>query len=118
MSHILLPKTTKKIVDYPHKFANLSARLLMRDMLNHGAQREHIKAIIVGGSKIFDLDNNLVGLDNIGYIKAELKRLKIKIIKEDTGGSKGRIVIFDSRDFTLYLKSTGVNDFSKFTYPN
>ncbi|MFX0030241.1 MAG: chemotaxis protein CheD [Candidatus Hermodarchaeota archaeon] len=118
MSHILLPKTKKKKINYPHKYANLSAKLLMQDLINHGAKKEHLKAIIVGGSKIFDLDNNLVGLDNIGYIKEELKRLKIEIIKEDTGGSKGRIVIFDSRDFTLYLKSTGVSDFSKFNYPN
>lgn len=115
MSHILLPKTTKKIIKYPHKFANLSAKLLMQELINHGAERDKIKAIIVGGSRIFDLDDNIMGLDNIGSIKEELNKLKIEIIKEDTGGSKGRIVIFDSKDFSLYFKSTGQNDFNKFT---
>lgn len=116
MSHILLPKATKKVINYPHKYANLSARLLMQELIDSGAEYEQIKAIIVGGSKIFDLDNNLVGIDNIEYIKEELKKLKIEIIKEETGGSKGRIVIFDSKDCTLYLKSTGLEDFSKFIY--
>jgi chemotaxis protein CheD len=116
MSHILLPRTTKTTVTYPHKYANLSATLLVQELINQGATREHIKAIIVGGSRIFNLDNNVMGFDNIGTIKEELKNLKIEIIKEDTGGSKGRIVIFDSKDFTLYIKSSGENDYQKFTY--
>lgn len=115
MSHVLLPKTTKKIIKYPHKFANLSVKLLMQELINHGAERDNIKAIIVGGSRIFDLNDNIMGFDNIGSIKEELNKLKIEIIKEDTGGSKGRIVIFDSKDFSLYFKSTSQNDFNKFT---
>ena len=88
----------------------------MQELINHGARREHIKAIIVGGSRIFNLDDNIMGFDNIGTIKEELKKLKIEIIKEDTGGPKGRIVVFDSKDFTLYIKSSGENDYQKFTY--
>ena len=115
MSHILLPKTSKKIIKYPHKYGNLSARLLMQELINHGAERDNIKAIIVGGSRIFNFNYNIMGLDNIESIKEELNKLKIEIIKEDTGGTKGRIVIFDSKDFSLYFKSTGQNDFNKFT---
>ena len=118
MSHILLPRTTNKIITYPHKYANLSAKLLVKELINHGAEREHIKAIVVGGSRIFNLDNNNMGFDNIGTTKEELRKLKIEIIKQDTGGSKGRIVIFDSKDFTLYIKTTGKNDYKKFTYKN
>jgi chemotaxis protein CheD len=87
----------------------------MEELINHGAKRDDIKAIIIGGSRIFDLDDNIMGFDNIGSIKKELKKLGIEIIKEDIGGSKGRIVIFDSKDFTLYFKSTGQNEFNKFT---
>ncbi|MFW9876608.1 MAG: chemotaxis protein CheD [Candidatus Thorarchaeota archaeon] len=114
MSHILLPKTTKKIIQYPHKYANLSAKLLMRDLICLGAERKHIKAIIIGGSKIFDLDDNLMGFDNVSSIKEELNKINIEIIKDDTGGSKGRIVIFDSKDFSLYVKSTGESNFNVF----
>ncbi|MFX1376245.1 MAG: hypothetical protein ACFFA0_10555 [Promethearchaeota archaeon] len=116
MSHVLLPKSTKKKIIYPHKYANLSAKLLMQELINHGAEREHIKAIIAGGSKIFDLKNNVMGFDNIRSITEELNKLNIEIIKEDVGGDKGRIIIFDSKDFTFYSKFTRENDFKKFNY--
>ena len=116
MSHILLPKSTKKKITYPHKYANLSAKLLMQEIINHGAKREHIKAIITGGSQIFNLKNNIMGFDNIRSITEELNKLNIEIIKEDVGGDKGRIIIFDSKDLTFYSKSTGENDFKKFNY--
>lgn len=116
MSHILLPRTTKKNITYPHKYANLSVKLLMKELINHGAERDHIKAIVIGGSRIFDLDNNMMGSDNIGTTKEELKNLNIEIVNEDTGGSKGRIVLFDSEDFTLCIKSSGENEYKKFTY--
>ncbi len=114
MSHILLPKvnTNNKIL-FPHKFASLSVKLLLEELLNHGAVRENIKAIIVGGSKIFDIENNLIGDDNTKSVKEELDALKIQIILEDTGGSKGRNVIFDPKSFSLYVRSTGGFDFKK-----
>ncbi len=115
MSHILLPKASPtKIIQYPHKYASFSVKLLMEELLNHGAVRENIRAFIIGGSKIFDLENNDVGFNNIASVKEELDILKIQIIKEETGGSKGRNVIFDTNDFSLYVKSTGETDFKKF----
>jgi chemotaxis protein CheD len=116
MSHILLPKTSKRNINYPHKYANLSVKLLMKELINRGAERENIRAIILGGSRIFDLDNNLTGIENIRATKAELENLKIEIIKEDTGGSRGRIVIFDTGDLSLCIKSTGENEYKKFNF--
>lgn len=115
MSHILLPKvlSVKKKILFPHKYATLSVKLLLETLINHGAVRENIKALIVGGSKIFDLDNNIMGIDNIGSVKAELDLLKIKIVKEDTGGSKGRNVIFDTQCLSLYVRSTEDPDFKR-----
>jgi chemotaxis protein CheD len=116
MSHILLPKSTTKNINYPHKYANLSVKLLMKELISHGAEREHIRAIIIGGSKIFDLDNNMMGFENIRATKAELDSLKIDIIKEETGGSRGRIIIFDTEDLSLCIKSSGEDKYKKFKY--
>jgi len=114
MSHILLPKADpNKEINFPHKYANFSVKLLMEELLNHGAVRENIRALVVGGSKIFDFDSNIMGFDNTSFVKGELDSLKIQIIKEDTGGSKGRNVIFDTKDFSLYIKSTGERDFKR-----
>ena len=114
MSHILLPKAQpNKEIRFPHKYANLSVKLLMEELLNHGAVRDNIRALVVGGSKIFNFDNNLMGFDNTSSVKEELNSLKIQIIKEDTGGSKGRNVKFDTKNFSLSVKSTGEKEFKK-----
>jgi len=54
-----------------------------------------------------------MGFDNTSTVKEELDSLKIQIIKEDTGGSKGRNVIFDTKDCSLFVKSAGERDFKK-----
>jgi chemotaxis protein CheD len=117
MSHILLPKAHKnKMINYPHKYADLSLKFLVQELITHGAVKEYIKAIIVGGSKIFDLDENLMGINNTESIKQELDIFKISIIGEDTGGSEGRGVIFDTKDFTVSVKLTRERDYKKISY--
>ncbi len=117
MSHILLPKCQlNKKIEYPHKYADLSANLLLQELLNRGAIKKNIKAVIVGGSKIFELDENGIGINNIKAIKNELKKLEIKIIGENTGGSEGRVVIFDTKDFSVYVRLTRESNLQKIKY--
>lgn len=114
MSHILLPKSRQnKTINFPHKYADLSVKLLIQELLNHGAKQNNIQAIIVGGSRIFDLDENFMGIDNITATKQELEKFKIKLIGEDTGGNIGRVVVFDTKDFSVYVKSTNEQEFNK-----
>lgn len=114
MSHILLPKAShNKKINFPHKYADLSAKLLLEELISHGAVKENIQAIIVGGSRIFDLDENIMGFDNTKAIKEELKKLNIKIVEEETGGTKGRSVRFYTKDFSVCVKSTGSIPFKK-----
>ncbi|MFX0024033.1 MAG: chemotaxis protein CheD [Candidatus Hermodarchaeota archaeon] len=117
MSHILLPKAKlNKKIEYPHKYADLSLKLLVKELLNYGAVKENMMAIIVGGSKIFDLDENFMGFDNIKAIKQELEKSNIFIIGEDTGGSQGRGIIFDTKDFAVYVKFTKEKDYKKIIF--
>ncbi|MEE9376704.1 MAG: chemotaxis protein CheD [Candidatus Lokiarchaeia archaeon] len=114
MSHILLPKSRQnKTINFPHKYADLSAKLLVQELMNHGAIRKNIRAIIIGGSKIFDLDENFMGIDNTQAIKQELEKLEIKLVGEETGGTIGRAVIFDTKDFSVYFKSTKEKVYNK-----
>lgn len=114
MSHVLLPKSRQnKTINFPHKYADLSVKLLLEELINYGAKKENVRACIVGGSKIFDLDENFMGIDNTKAIKEELKKFKIKLIGEDTGGTEGRAVIFDTKDFSTYFKSTKEKEYKK-----
>ncbi|HDZ18419.1 hypothetical protein LCGC14_0881680 [marine sediment metagenome] len=114
MSHVLLPKSNhKKIITYPHKYADLTVQYLIRELMDRGAQKELIKAIIVGGSKIFDLVNNIIGEENIKIIMDELDKYGIKIIKKSIGGMQGRIIKFNTRNFTVLVKLSGDNKFQE-----
>lgn len=117
MSHILLPhsdhiKDNIKI-RFPHKFADCSVKDLVENMINQGAESQNIKAVMVGGSKIFQNHFNDVGAENIKVVKSELERLKIRIIREDIGGKRGRIIIYDTKDNSVYVKPTGEEDYRK-----
>jgi len=108
MSHVLLPKSHKnKEIKLPHKYANLSVKYLLDELTDGGAQKELINAIIVGGSKIFDLPNNDIGEENINQIKHELDKYGIKIIKKSIGGMQGRIVNFNTKNYEVFVKISG-----------
>ena len=108
MSHILLPKnnspTLSQVKFMPHKYGNISVKTLYNELLKKGAQKMNIKAIIIGGSTIYNDINNRIGQENIESVKKALIDHEIKIKKEDVGGSKGRSIIFDPIDFSLMIK--------------
>ena len=81
-------------------------RKIVKSLKKIGAKKENLNAIIVGGSKIFNLKNNIIGEENIKSIKKELNYLNIKIVKENIGGSHGRIVKFFSHNFSVLIKIT------------
>jgi len=117
MSHILLPYSDQiknnNQIRFPHKYADCSAKDLVENMIIQGAEIQNIKAVIVGGSKIFQNQMNSVGAENIKAIKFELERLRIRILREDIGGKRGRIIIYDIKDNSVYVKTTGEEDFRK-----
>ncbi len=117
MSHIMLP-TNKRIKGnhserFPHKFADISVKDLINELLFHGAKRRNLRAAIIGGSTIFKDHLNLIGTENVSTVKQELTSLNIKIRKEHTGSNKGRIVIYDPKDDSVLIKFTGENEFKK-----
>ncbi|MFX1294836.1 MAG: chemotaxis protein CheD [Promethearchaeota archaeon] len=118
MSHILLAEVKKtKIANpkqYPHKYATLSVKDLFNEMLNHGALKKNIKAVIVGGAEIFKRGPLELGKENILAVKHQLKLFDIQIEKEIVGGTKGRVFIYDFTDNSISIKITGEAEFKKF----
>jgi len=113
MSHILLPKLTRKSeIKYPHKYADLSVKNLVNDLISVGAQKANLRAIMVGGSKIFDLKDNLIGDLNIESVKKELNSFDIKIEIEIVGGAEGRAILLDTNERAVYVKTTSEKEFN------
>ena len=109
MSHISLPDSSASKQGYhllfPHTFADTSVKDLSNNLLYNGAKKSNIRALIVGGAKLF-LDYDMTYQENLDAIKKELKSLDIEIEAEDTGGLSERAVIYDTINDALYIRKT------------
>lgn len=112
ISHILLPSANgRNSMEFPHKYANLSIKFLIKELMKHGSNTRDLIAIIIGGANIFQNEDWIVGNENVQMVERELKKFQINIVKREIGGSKGRIIIFDPKSFTIYSKLTGEKEY-------
>jgi chemotaxis protein CheD len=112
MSHILLPKSSLEgPLKYPHKYADTSVCCLIESMIEHGADSSNLKVSLVGGANIFQNPDCTIGEDNIKSIKEVLMNFNLLIERENLGGNKGRIVRFDTNDYSIRVKITGEQKF-------
>lgn len=90
------------------KFADTGVYALMELLKVKGVRPMTIKAKIAGGSQMFQFgssDTIRIGPRNIEAVKAALNRLSIPIIAEDTGGSSGRTIEFDTSTSMLSIRT-------------
>ncbi len=80
-------------------------------MKNAGAKEKFLRAKIAGGASMFNFSDKSMNMDigdrNAKTVKEILQKLSIPIDSEDTGGNKGRTVIFDTVTGILYVKTIG-----------
>lgn len=106
LSHILLPeaaicKTDNNVM----KYADTAIVELVRLMERAGALRMRLTAKIAGGAKMFATTGTGMGERNIVAVRAELQKLGIRIIGDDTGSNYGRTVEFHPEDGSVLVKS-------------
>ncbi len=105
MSHVLLPGEDYSVRrENPHKFADRSIEAMVPAMVALGAQQRRLIAKLAGGARMFATveDDALksvfrMGERNLASVKATLGRLGIPIVAEDTGGSWGRTMEFQTQ---------------------
>lgn len=113
LAHIMLPDSTQfsKITN-PMKFADLAIPMLLNEMEKEGAIKRHLKAKIAGGASMFNFSDKSMIMDignrNSKSVKKLLHEIGIPIISEDTGGNKGRTMIFDTKDGVVAIKTVGI----------
>lgn len=112
LAHIMLPSSSisKNIINEA-KFADTAVIRLVEEMRKLGARKEYIVAKLAGGAQMFSFNQSndimKIGQRNIMASKEELKRLKIPVIAEDTGGNYGRTIELYSDDGILLIKTIG-----------
>jgi chemotaxis protein CheD len=110
--HIMLPDSSQfSSVTNPYKFADLGVPILLKKVLDLGAKKTDIIAKIAGGAAMFKFSDSSMNMDigkrNIIAVKKILEELGIPLIKDETGGNKGRTIILDCETGCVLLKTIG-----------
>ncbi|MGE5628643.1 MAG: chemotaxis protein CheD [Solirubrobacterales bacterium] len=114
LAHIMLPDSTQfNNVSNPLKFADLAIPLLLTDMEKMGAKKSNIRAKIAGGASMFNFTDSKMNMDignrNSISVKSVLNQFSIPLLNEDTGGNKGRTMVFDTQTGIVQIKTIGVS---------
>ncbi len=78
------------------KYGNIATRALIRMMIRNGSKKKDLEAQIFGGAFNKDISPKDIGKLNVKIAKKTLKDENIPITSEDTGGEKGRKLVFDT----------------------
>jgi chemotaxis protein CheD len=76
------------------RYGNVAILVLLRMLREHGSKDRHIEAQILGGARSPDTSVKDVGMQNTQIARKILYREQIPIVSEDTGGRRGRKVVF------------------------
>ena len=99
MAHIMLPGAYDGQVAAPGKFADTAVPAIIDLMEGLGAQRRRLKCRLAGGAKMSlargASDVFTIGDKNARAIREHLAKVRIPVVNEDVGGSRGRSVRMD-----------------------
>lgn len=116
LAHVALPgelfhtqKSNSKRLDKPGRYADTAIPECIRIMKKMGANVNHLKAKITGGSRMFGTKGLLgaglnIGDRNVVASRENLKLNNIILRSEEVGGTNSRTVIFDIETSRLTIK--------------
>jgi chemotaxis protein CheD len=108
LAHVVLPAAEGREAA-PGKYADTAVPALLDAVLELGARRSRVDAVLVGGASMFSFGG--AGLDigqrNDAAVREELARLRIPVAAADTGGSRGRTVRVDVEAGVVTAKAAG-----------
>lgn len=111
MVHVMLPDSSLGRTETVNvaKFADTGVSALVDILKREGAKSFKLKAKIAGGAQMFqftsDKDSMRIGPRNVEAVKAQLKKLNIPIVAEDTGGNSGRTIEFNPNTAKLNVRT-------------
>ena len=108
VAHAMLPSYDEgKDKVNASKYADSATFLMVDEMVDMGASRSNLKAKIAGGAQMFSFSNNdtlNIGQRNTESAKTALRKEKIPLLGEETGGNKGRTVFFTPKDGVMRIQ--------------
>lgn len=106
INHFLLPKNPTRGTD-DARYGDSAMERLVAAMWQHGAGAERVVAKVFGGACVlrnFENNSRSIGALNVAAARHFLEKRGIEIVAEQTGGERGRKLLFDSRDGSAWVK--------------
>jgi chemotaxis protein CheD len=90
LAHVVLPESQGK-PGPAAKFADLAIPDLITRLVEAGAARRRLQAVMIGGARMFTVGASLdIGARNSDAVREALGKERIKIHAEEIGGNRGR----------------------------
>ncbi len=107
--HVMLPESGGKEVTKPGKYADSGIEALLKEISGLGANMSKLEAKIAGGASMFKSAGSTmeVGKRNVEAVKNVLAKIKIRLISEDTGGSRARSIEYNVSTGILLIRKVG-----------
>ncbi len=104
MCHFLLPESMEN--GLTTKYGNIAIKLLINKFLKAGSEKKFLEASIVGGAFIIFGEKEIffIGDRNIEVATNIINRNKIHIKSADTGGERGKRVVFNTLTNQLIVR--------------
>jgi chemotaxis protein CheD len=111
MNHFMLPLWNGEGLPTP-KYGNIAIENLIRKMLNLGCAKERLLAKVFGGGNVLNGGSGLypVGDRNITIAEELLLQHGIRIAASDTGGTRGRKILFNTHTGTVLMARLGTEE--------
>jgi chemotaxis protein CheD len=109
MNHFLLP-SSREGEPASLRFADLATKALLEKLQRLGCRLPNLQAKIFGGGSMFQNKNRLaisLGEQNVDAALALMKDARIPVSVQETGGTHGRKVVFNTDDGTAWCQRIG-----------
>jgi chemotaxis protein CheD len=107
LAHIMLP-ARRHDDQASGKYADSAIPALLERLARRGVRTESLQALLVGGAQMFPLGSSsisAIGDQNVQAARRLLQEKRIPIVFEDTGGTAGRSVVFDTATGKVAVKT-------------
>jgi len=109
MNHFLLP-SSREGEPASLRYGDRATKALLEKLLQLGCQLPNLRAQIFGGGSMFQHQNRLalsLGEQNVAAALVLMKKARIPVSAQETGGTHGRKIVFNTDDGTAWCRRIG-----------
>jgi chemotaxis protein CheD len=112
LAHIVLPQSQGHGRENRRKFADLAVPEMLSELEDLGARKVRLEAVLVGGASMFAVSaaSLEVGQRNEVAVRDLLKKLRIPVVADATGGNRGRTIRVDVAISAVTVREVGGKD--------